>query len=354
MIEGVGPVTARKLIAYSGGVAPIFSSKKTTLSKIPGVRQSHIAGIFQDDLLLRAERELHFIEKNAIQTYYFLDENYPRRIKDMDDSPVLLFGKGNLNLNSDRIISIVGTRNATEYGKSITSKIIEELIPYQPLILSGLAYGIDISAHKAALEFGLPTVGVVGHGLDTLYPSLHKPIAEKMLENGGLLSAYPSKTLIDPNNFPDRNKIVAAMTDAVVVVEAGASGGALITANIAHDLNRDVMAFPGRATDVYSAGCNDLIKKGKAKMVESSNEICDILGWRLDTPINKPVQKQLFVELDEAEQLIWNLLKEQGKVKIDILSLKTGRSLSQTSSSLFNLELKGIVRSYPGTMYGLA
>ncbi|MBX7180604.1 MAG: DNA-processing protein DprA [Bacteroidia bacterium] len=353
MIEGVGPVTARKLIAYSGGVAPIFSSKKSILAKIPGIRDNHISGIFKDDLLPRAEKELKFIEKNDIQTYYFLDENYPRRIKELDDSPVLLFGKGNLQLNSDRVISIVGTRNATEYGKLMTSKIVEELAPFQPLILSGLAYGIDIAAHKAALDIGLQTVGVVGHGLDTLYPSLHKPIAEKMMENGGVLSAYPSKTSIDPNNFPDRNRIVAAMTDAVLVMEAGASGGALITANFASEFKRDVMAFPGRSIDPFSAGCNDLIKKGKAKMVESSKEIADILGWRLDNQNTKPIQKQLFVELDEVEQQIWNTLKLDGKLKMDILSLKIGKSLSQTSSTLFNLELKGIVKCYPGTIYGL-
>jgi DNA processing protein len=352
-MEGVGPVTARKLIAYSGGAASIFSSKKSSLLKIPGIGESTVQNILSPDLLIRAEKELRFIAKNNIQTFYFLDENYPRRLKEIEDSPIVLFGQGALNLDADRILSVVGTRRATEYGKAMTQKIIAELAVFNPLILSGLAYGIDIAAHKAALDNGLQTVGVVGHGLDTVYPSLHKPIADKMVTNGGLVSAFTSHSKMDPGNFPDRNKIVASMTDAVLVVEAGISGGALITANMAFGYNKDVMAIPGRTVDEYSVGCNGLIKRTKAHLVESAADICYVLGWELEKSSKKAIQKQLFVEMTENEQRLFGVMQAEGQLKIDMLALKSGFNLSQTSATLFNMELKGLVKCLPGTIYTL-
>jgi len=352
-MEGVGPVTARKLIAYSGGAASIFSSKKSNLLKIPGIGATTVQHILNPDLLLKAEQELKFIEKNNIQCYYYLDENYPRRLKVMEDSPILLFGQGSMNLDADRVISVVGTRKATEYGKSMTQKIISELAPFNPLILSGLAYGIDIAAHKAALEHGLQTVGVVGHGLNTVYPSLHKPVAEKMKANGGLISAFTSHAKMDPGNFPDRNKIVASMTDAVLVVEAGISGGALITANLAFDYNKDVMAIPGRFGDEYSAGCNGLIKRTQAHLVESAEDICYVLGWELEKGSKKAIQKQLFVEMTNPEQNVFDLLHSEGQMNMDVLSVKSGLTMGQTSATLFNLELKGLIKCLPGKVYAL-
>lgn len=353
LMEGVGPVTARKLIAYSGGAASIFSSKKSSLLKIPGIGESTVHNILDPNLLPKAEKELRFMEKNGIQSFYFLDENYPRRLRDIEDSPILIFGQGAMNLDSDRILSVVGTRKATEYGKSMTQKIISELSAFNPLILSGLAYGIDIAAHKAALDNGLQTVGVVGHGLDTVYPSLHKPIAEKMKNCGGLISAFTSNSVLDPGNFPDRNKIVASMTDAVLVVEAGISGGALITANMALGYKKDVMALPGRTVDEYSAGCNGLIKRTKAHMVESAADICNVLGWELEKNSKKVIQKQLFVDMTENEQRLFDIMQAEGQTKIDILAHKSGFNLSQTSATLFNMELKGLVKCLPGTMYAL-
>ena len=352
-MEGVGPITARKLIAYSGGAASIFSSKKTSLLKIPGIGESTVQNILNPELLSKAEKELRFIEKNNIQTFYYLDENYPRRLKEIEDSPIVLFGQGALNLDTDLILSVVGTRKATEYGKALTQKIISDLASFQPLILSGLAYGIDITAHKAALDNGLQTVGVVGHGLDTVYPSVHKPIAEKMKSHGGLISAFTSNSVLDPGNFPDRNKIVASMTDAVLVIEAGVSGGALITANMAFDYNKDVMAIPGRTGDEYSAGCNGLIKRTKAHLVESAADICYVLGWELEINNKKVIQKQLFVEMTENEQRLFTIMQAEGQLKIDILALKSGFNLSLTSATLFNMELKGLVKCLPGTRYAL-
>jgi len=353
LMEGVGPITARKLVAYSGGAASIFSSKKSSLLKIPGIGESTVQNILDPNLLPKAEKELRFIEKNNIQTFYFLDENYPRRLKEIEGSPILIFGQGAINLDSDRILSVVGTRKATEYGKSMTQKIISELTAFNPLILSGLAYGIDVAAHKAAMENGLQTIGVVGHGLNTVYPSLHKPIAEKMKSHGGLISAFTSHSKMDPGNFPDRNRIVASLTDAVLVVEAGISGGALITANMAFDNNKDVMAIPGRIGDEYSAGCNGLIKRTKAHLVESAADICYVLGWELEKSSKKVIQKQLFVEMTENEQKLFAVMQAEGHLKIDILALKSGFNLSLTSATLFNMELKGLVKCLPGTIYAL-
>ncbi len=354
MLDGVGPILARRLIAYSGGVEAVFKQKKQALLKVPGVGAAIADKILKQDVMKRAEAELVFMEKNQIESLYFLDENYPRRLKELDDSPILIFCKGKMDLNAQRIISIVGTRKATDYGKMITEKIVEGLAPFQPLILSGLAYGIDVVAHRAALSHSLQTVGVVGHGLDMLYPSQHKSVSEKMMHNGGVISAYASRTKLDPSNFPDRNRVVASMTDAVVVIEASKTGGALITANLANEYNRDVMAVPGRANDIYSEGCNSLIKRTKAHLVESAEDVCYILGWELDgISGKKSVQKQLFIDLTSDEQKLADLLQSEGTLNIDIISIKSGFTLSQSSSTLFGLEMKGVVKSMPGAKYAL-
>jgi DNA processing protein len=351
----VGDVNAKKLIAYSGSCEAIFKSKKTQLMKVPGIGESIADAIISNFsvALKRAEQELLFIDKHKIQPIFFLDTNYPNRLKHCADSPVMLYHKGNTNFDNEKFIAIVGTRNATENGKKNTEKIIEDLLVYNPVIVSGLAYGIDICAHKAALKNKLQTVGVLAHGLDNLYPAQHKETAKQMLDNGGLLTDYLSKTNPDRENFPSRNRIVAGMADAVIVIEAGSKGGALITADIANNYSRDVFAVPGRIDDVYSQGCNKLIKQNKAALIESAEDIAYICGWQ-QTKKQTKKQQQLFVELTSDEQVVVDILKEKSQLPIDDLSLETNFTMGKLSGILLNLEFKNTVKSLPGKVYSLA
>ena len=351
----VGDVNAKKLIAYSGSCKSIFDSNKAKLLKIPGIGESIADVIISNfsNALKRAEEELLFIAKHNITPLFFLDSNYPNRLKHCADSPILLYHKGNTNFENNKFIAIVGTRNATESGKKITEKIIEELSVYNPVIVSGLAYGIDICAHKIALKNNLQTVGVLAHGLDKLYPSQHKETAKQMLNSGGLLTDYLSKTNPDRENFPSRNRIVAGMVDAIVVVEASNKGGALITAEIANNYSRDVFAVPGRIDDVYSQGCNKLIKQNKASLLESAQDIAYICGWQQAKKQIKK-QQQLFVELSKEEQIIFDVLSKRTQLPIDDLSIETKYTMGKLSGILLNLELKNIVKSMPGKIYCLA
>jgi DNA processing protein len=354
LIPGVGDVNARKIIAYCGGVEAVFKEKKVALLKIPGVGQTIADAITKHDVLERAEKEIKFIVKHNITTFFFLDKGYPERLKHCDDSPVMLYYKGNAEMNVNKVIGIVGTRNATEYGKRICQDIVEGLASHDVLIISGLAYGIDVHAHRAALEYGLNTIGVLGHSLNRLYPATHKPTAEKMINQGGLLTDFMSDTTFLPENFPKRNRIVAGMCDAVVVIEAAKEGGALITADIANSYNRDVFAIPGRVGDHYSEGCNKLIKTNKAALIASANDIIYQLGW--ETMKEKKatnVQKQLFVELTADEQKIVDLLQE-GSMSVDMISIKANLQASKAAAILLNLEFTGIIKCLPGKMYTLA
>ncbi len=355
MIPKVGGITAKKLIAYCGGVEAIFKEKKASLLKIPGIGESIANTVIKHDLFSRAEKEIEFISRNNIKTLFYTDVDYPARLKHCDDGPVLLFYKGNARLNMDKIVAVVGTRSITEYGKLKCTEIIEGLKKYNPLILSGLAYGVDARAHKTALDFNLSTVGVLGHGLDRIYPSLNKPLAERMIgQNGGLLSDFVSNTKPDRENFPKRNRIIAGMADALVVVEAAVTGGALITANIANSYSRDVFAVPGRTTDVYSQGCNKLIKTLKSHLIETAADIEYVMGWEPESKKNKKgFQQQLFMELDKEETMLVEYLKANGDVSFDLLVKKTGFGFSKVSSLLLNLEFKGVVVSLPGKMFRL-
>jgi DNA processing protein len=354
LIPGVGDVNAKKIIAYCGGVEAVFKEKKAALLKIPGVGQTIAEAITKSNVLGKAEKEIKFIEKHNITTFFFLDKGYPERLKHCDDSPVMLYYKGNADMNVNKVIGIVGTRNATEYGKKICHEIVEGLAPHEVLIISGLAYGIDVLAHRAALEFGLNTIGVLGHSFSRLYPATHKPTAEKMINRGGLLTDFRSDATFLPENFPKRNRIVAGLCDAIVVIEAAKEGGALITADIANSYNRDVFAIPGRVGDHYSEGCNKLIKTNKAALIASANDIIYQLGW--ETKKEKKaanVQKQLFVELTEDEMKIVDLLRE-GSMSVDMISIKTNLQASKAAAVLLNLEFSGIIKCLPGKIYQLA
>ena len=269
MLPNIGSIVAKNLIAYCGSAEAVFKASKQKLMKIPTIGEDRADSILQTEVLKQAEEELKFIADNDIHPIYFTEDEYPQRLKSCVDSPILLFYKGGADLNAEKIIGIVGTRKATDYGKEMTKKIVAELAAQDVLVISGLAYGIDVAAHQSALEHNLKTVGVLGHGLNMIYPSQHTSIAQKMTAQGGLLSEYKSFDEMSPHKFPERNRIVAGMCDALVVVESGTKGGAVITANIANSYNREVFALPGRATDKMSAGCNFLVKTFKATMIEN-------------------------------------------------------------------------------------
>lgn len=354
MIPGIGNVIARNLVAYVGSTEGVFREKEKNLIKIPLVGEINAQKIIKQNVLDRAKREVDFIRKNRIKTFFYLDDNYPQRLKNCNDAPIMLFYKGNANLNEDKIISVVGTRNATGYGKEICEELIQGFAQrnYPLLVVSGLAYGIDIHAHKACLKYNIPTVGVFAHGLDDIYPALHAPVAAKMIENGGLLSDFTSETQIDRQNFLRRNRIIAGLADAVIVVESAEKGGALVTADIANSYNRDVFAYPGRNTDPYSKGCNNLIKQNKAVLIENQADIEKAMSWDVASLKPKSVQTSLFVELTPDEQKLVDLLKP-GERFVDELSAETQLPMSRVSALLLGLEFKALVVSLPGKMYRL-
>ncbi len=353
LIPGVGSVNGKSLVAYCGGVKAVFMEKKRTLLKIPGIGEQTVSAISNHNVFERAEEEIGFIEKNQISPLFYLDRDYPGRLKHCHDSPLLLYYKGCADLNAPKVVAIVGTRSATEYGRDMCRKLVEGLVSHKALVVSGLAYGIDTWSHKAALDNKLETVGVLGHGLDRIYPYANRSLAEKMLGSGGLLCEYVSNTKPDRENFPMRNRIIAGMSDAVVVVEAGESGGALITADIANSYNRDVFAVPGRIGDPHSAGCNKLIKINKAALIQSAADISYLLGWDETKNQKKPVQTQLFVNLTPDEELIVATLREKGDLEIDTLLSETGLLPTKAAAILLNMEFEGIIRCLPGKVYRL-
>ncbi len=354
IIPGIGGILARNIVAYVGSVEGVFTESLKSLQKIPGIGSVNAHRIKDKSVLAKAEKELHFVSKNEIDVLFYIDQNFPRRLKTCVDAPIILYTRGDLNLDEQRIISIVGTRNATNYGKQICEELIRNLSErrYKTLIVSGLAYGIDIQAHKSALKYNMPTVGVVGHGLDKMYPSLHAETAKKMLDNGGLVTDFPSGTKIDPSNFIRRNRIIAGLADATVVVESASKGGALITAEIASSYNRDVFAYPGRAGDTFSKGCNQLIRNSGANLIEGIDDLEYFMGW--EQTMKKPVvQSSLFVELTSDEEKIVTLLRENGELFIDQISSEITLPVSRVSAMLLSLEFKNVLLAMPGQMYKL-
>ncbi|AMR32079.1 DNA processing protein DprA [Mucilaginibacter sp. PAMC 26640] len=352
-IKKIGPVLAKSMLREFGDAEQIFRLSKTALTRARGIGVKRLDLADFDEALRRAETELTFIEKNNIDVFFYTDPRYPKRLKNCHDSPLLLYSRGNANLNMQRVISIVGTRNATEYGRHLCKQLVEELQEYNILIASGLALGIDVAAHKECIRVGVPTIGVLGHGFDRMYPSQNRGTAEKMLENGGLLTEYPSGTNPDRENFPQRNRIVAGMADATVVVEAGLKGGALITAEIANSYNRDVFAFPGRLNDEYSEGCNFLIRNNKASLLTCMADLAYSLGWEKTTELkNTPEQLIMPIDLSDGERAIYDIIREHKMpLAIDDLSIKTNMPTSQLAMTLLDMELQGFIRSLPGKTY---
>lgn len=354
LVPGIGGVLARNLIAYTGSARQVFSETCNSLVKIPGIGEVNAKRIRSKGIFEKAEKELEFIRKFNISVHFFSDRSYPRRLKSCPDAPVVLYVKGNANLDEQRIVSIVGTRNATEYGKSVCSELIGAFSArkYKILIVSGLAYGIDIHAHKTALKHNLPTVGVIGHGLDMVYPSLHLDTARKMIENGGLVTDFPSVTRIEPQNFIRRNRIIAGLADATIVVESAEKGGALITAEIASSYNRDVFAFPGRVDEPYSRGCNQLIRTNGASLIQGIEDMEYFMGWE-STEGEKVVQPELFVDLTPDEEKVIQLLRSEGDLFIDQISSELKMPVSKISALLLNMEFKSLLAALPGKVYRL-
>ena len=349
-VDGIGAISAKKLISHCGSAQAVFKEKANNLNKITGIGSKIIKSLKNTKLMHNAEAELDFINKNNIKATSFLDDDYPEKLKHCIDGPILLFQKGNINLREKRIISIVGTRKITNYGKSFLKEFINEVKKYDPIIISGLAYGIDIYAHQLAMENNLQTIAVLAHGLDNIYPKMHKKEATKMLENGGLFSEFWSNTNPDRENFVKRNRIVAGLSEATIVIESADKGGSLITADIASSYNRDVFAVPGRVTDIYSKGCNQLIKSNKAAMITSVKDLEYILNWKTEKK-PKVIQKQLFIDLNEQEQNIYDYLIREGKQNLDVIALDCKYPIYKTATVLLNLELKGVTKPLPGKMF---
>lgn len=354
LIPNIGPVQA-KILLDKYQPPDIFKARSSELEKIEGIgtiRANRIKN-FRD--FEKAGDEIKFIEKYKIQPLFLTDKEYPKRLLNCYDSPTLLFYKGDADLNTSKIIAIIGTRNHTEYGKQQTEKLIKELSSQNILVVSGMAYGIDAIAHKAALKNDLATVGVLGHGLDQIYPPDHSNLAKDMLKHGGgLLTEFRSNTKPDKHNFPTRNRIVAGMSDATVVIETGEKGGSMITAELANGYNRDVFALPGRVTDNKSAGCNFLIHNNKAMLLTDAEEIIEIMGWEEKIQKSKvKSQKELFIELSKEEKLIVDILNEKESVHIDELNFKSGLSSSSAAAAILSLELQNVIISLPGKLYRL-
>ena len=349
-VEGVGDIMAKKLLSNFGNAEAIFKAKTNQIASIDGVGSILLKNLKDKTVLEKANQELEFINKNKIKVSFFKDENYPERLKHCIDSPVLIFSAGNINLANKRIISIVGTRQITSYGVEFCKKLIEDLSPLDPIIVSGFAYGVDIVAHQLAMENKLQTIGVLAHGLNQIYPKAHKKYMSKMEENGGFITEFWSTTNPDKENFVRRNRIVAGMSEATIVIESADRGGSLITANLANDYNRDVFAVPGRVTDKYSQGCNQLIKTQKANVLTSAADLVYMLNWDIENK-TKIIQKQLFVELEEEEQKIYDYLLKNGKELLDIIALQCEFPIYKISGMLLNMELKGVIRPLPGKLF---
>ena len=356
-IPGVGDYLVRQLVSYCGSAARVFETPKGKLLKVPGIGEVTAAAIKAGNTFREAEAELAKAEKNDTEILFFIDKKYPARLKELDDAPALLYYKGNADLNARKSVAIVGTRQATAYGKEIVNQLVEGLKPHGALIVSGLAYGIDIQAHKQSLLQGLPTVAVMGSGMDVIYPAVHRDVATKIVHHGALITENHFGTQPDAHHFPARNRIIAGLCDALIVVEAAAKGGALITAEIANSYNRDVFAVPGSLGSTYSEGCNKLIRNNKAVIYTSVKDLEYHLNW---TPLDEQHTTASgahadFSHFSEDEQKILRLLKEKGApMMIDELTIRSALSPSQLASLLLTLEFGNVVKSLPGKLFALA
>jgi DNA processing protein len=353
LTPNIGDVHAKALVNIYGEASAVFKAPKKQLENIEGIGTIRAGSIKAFKDFTSCEAEIKFIEKYRITPLFLTDENYPKRLLNCFDSPALLYYRGNADLNKKNIVSIVGTRNHSDYGKQQCEKLVEELKEENILIVSGLAFGIDSFAHKASLKNKIPTVGVLAHGLDRIYPTQNKTLAKQMMEQGGLLTEFISGTNPDKQNFPRRNRIVAGICDALVVIESGVKGGSLITAELANSYNKDLFAFPGRVNDAKSEGCNFLIKNNKASLITGAGDLLELMNWVPKEKMKPKKQRELFIELSADEKIIVHILQQKETCPIDELYLKSGLSSSTVAAALLMLEMQGIIHSLPGKLYKL-
>lgn len=351
-IPQVGPVLARQLVAYCGSPQAVFEARKKELLSIPGIGEYTAKCVLEKHALEVAERECQFIEQHEIQALFYLDKTFPSRLGNLPDAPVMLYYRGKADLHHPRMVAIVGTRKPSPQGIKACEDLVEGLQAYGVQVISGLAYGIDICAHRKCLATHIPTIGVLGHGLGRIYPAQHRSIAEKMCLEGGLLTEFISTTSPEREHFPMRNRIVAGLCDALVVVETARKGGSMITAYLANDYHKDVFAFPGRTKDAHAQGCNLLIKSHRAALIEQATDLAYVMRWE-ELDRSQPKQTQLFIELTEEEKLIVNLLEEHDGISIDNLAFATQMKGSALAGLLLNLEFKGMIKTLPGKRYTL-
>ena len=350
-VPNIGDVIAKKLISHCGSPSAIFRDKRNLLLKIDGIGTQTVKHLFDSEHLEAAELEYRFISDNNIEWSYFLDTDYPNYLKHCIDGPILLFKKGNINLENRKIISVVGTRNITSYGMAFCEEFISDMAPLNPIIVSGFAYGVDICVQKEAVKHGLQTIGCLAHGLNQIYPKVHAKYQSDVLKNGGFFTEFWSSSSPERENFLKRNRIIAGMSEATIVIESAEKGGSLVTADIANSYNRDVFAVPGRSTDKYSLGCNNLIKQQKAHMLTSAADLIYLLDWEIAEKQSPLIQKQLFVDLDITEQTIYSYLQKDGKQLLDSIALSCKIPIYQASSTLLGMEMKGVIRPLPGKLF---
>ena len=355
MLMGIGPVNARNLVAYCGGVDPIFTDRKlkNTLEKVPGIGPKLIASITDKNVLPAAEKELAYVLKHKLRMRFYLDAEYPSRLKHAEDAPVLIYSKGEVETEAEHMVAIVGTRAPSDQGRRLCVELVEGLKECNATIVSGLAYGIDIVAHRTAIKNDIPTIGCVAHGLDRLYPGEHAHTAKEMMGTGGLVSELPSDSTFAPGNFPARNRIIAGLSDCTIVVESGPKGGSLITADIASSYDREVFAFPGRPTDPQSEGCNKLIQQNKAALITSAKDVITLMEWLPRAKKKAPQQAALFADLLPEEQTLVDIIRSKGKVDIDELCVQSRMAQGKVAALLLNLEFSGVIRALPGKVYAL-
>ncbi|MDD3914178.1 MAG: DNA-processing protein DprA [Bacteroidales bacterium] len=352
-VSNIGTGIGKKLLVHIGNAKDVFKENVKVLKAIPGIGDSVANSLKSTKMAFAmAEKEVNYVMKNSIRVTSFVDKEYPERLKQCADSPILYYWKGNKEPNMDKMLAVVGTRNATDYGRLMTENIISGLKEYNIGIVSGLAYGIDTAAHKSALSDSLPTFAVLGHGFSTIYPNTNYELSKKIEANGALITEFPSDTMPNKENFPKRNRIIAGLSDAILIIEAAQKGGALITADIAHSYNKDVFAVPGRVTDIYSAGCNDLIKRQKAYVVHSAADIIENMNWDKMLAVSG-MQKKLFFDLTEHQQTIVDIVENESVCDMDTISYKLKIPINRLAFDLLDLELKGIIKCLPGKKYAM-
>lgn len=354
LLWGVGPIKAKALLHAVESIEDLFHKSPATLSKITEFKPTFIREMERKKALQSADQVIAHLQRNQIRPIFYQNPEYPRRLKNCVDAPLMLYQKGNASLNPEKIVAIVGTRGATSYGKQLCENLITSFKGNNITVVSGLALGIDACAHRYCIENDVPTLGVLGHGLDRIYPSQNRSIANKMLNDGALITEFIPGTEPDRENFPKRNRIVAGISDATIVIESKMKGGSLITAHLANDYNRDVFAFPGNVNTETSQGCNQLIRDQKAHLIQRPEDFLSLMNWNPEVTSSKTVQRILFPNLSDKQKSIVEIIAGSKGVQIDILSMKTALPITLLNNELFHLEMEGVIRSLPGKTYAMA